>query len=75
MNAAGYQLISAKKLDDAIAVFEQNTTDYPASSNTWDSLAEAYMDKSNKELAIKYYKKSTELNPNNANAVTQLKKL
>jgi len=75
MNAVGYQLISVKKLDDAIAVFEQNTTDYPASFNTWDSLAEAYMGKGNKELAIKYYKKSLELNPNNTNAVSQLKKM
>lgn len=75
MNTIGYQLVSAKKLDDALAVFEQNTTDYPASFNTWDSLAEAYMDKGNKELAIKYYKKSLELNPNNTNAITQLKKL
>jgi CubicO group peptidase (beta-lactamase class C family) len=75
MNAVGYQLLSVKKTDDAIAVFEQNTTDYPASFNTWDSLAEAYMDKGNKELAIKYYKKSLQLNPNNASAVTQLKKL
>ncbi|HTK20031.1 MAG TPA: serine hydrolase [Mucilaginibacter sp.] len=75
MNAVGYQLVSIKKLDDALAVFEQNTKDYPASFNTWDSLAEAYMGKGNKELAIKYYKKSLELNPNNTNAVTQLKKL
>jgi CubicO group peptidase (beta-lactamase class C family) len=75
MNAVGYQLVSVKKLDDALAIFEQNTKDYPASFNTWDSLAEAYMNKGNKELAIKYYKKSLELNPNNTNAVTQLKKL
>lgn len=75
MNTIGYQLVSAKRLDDALAVFEQNTADYPAAFNTWDSLAEAYMNKGNKELAIKYYKKSLELNPNNANAITQLKKL
>jgi len=75
MNTIGYQLLSAKKLGDALAVFEQNTADYPVSFNTWDSLAEAYMDKGNKELAVKYYKKSLELNPNNTNAVAQLKKL
>lgn len=75
MNTIGYQLLTAKKPDDAIAVFEQNTADYPASFNAWDSLAEAYMNRGNKEFAIKYYKKSLELNPNNTNAVTQLKKL
>ena len=75
MNAIGYKLLSIKRLDDAITVFGQNTKDYPASFNTWDSLAEAYMDKGDKELAIKNYKKSLELNPSNTNAVTQLKKL
>ena len=75
MQMLDVRLVSVKKLDDALAIFEQNTKDYPASFNTWDSLAEAYMGKGNKELAIKYYKKSLELNPNNTNAVTQLKKL
>ena len=51
----------AKKLDEAIAVFEQNTKDYPQSSNVWDSLAEGYMTRGNKAEAIKYYEKSLEL--------------
>src|ERR1700744_3296393 len=75
MNNVGYQLIGIKKLDDAINVFKQNTDDFPNSWNAWDSLAEGYMDNGNKELAIKYYKKSLELNPQNTNAVDQLKKL
>ena len=75
VNRTGYQLLELKKVDDAIEVFKQNTIDYPESGNTWDSLAEAYMIKGNKELAIKYYEKSLELNPNNNNAVEQLKKL
>src|SRR6202044_8999 len=52
MNSVGYLLIRRKKLDDAIVVFVQNTEDFPASWNGWDSLAEAYMDQGNKELAI-----------------------
>jgi tetratricopeptide (TPR) repeat protein len=75
MNVIGYQLIGIKKLDDAIEVLKKNTVDFPESWNTWDSLAEAYMDNGNKELAIKYYKKSLELNPKNTGAVEQLKKL
>lgn len=75
MNVIGYQLISIKKLDDAIEVFKKNTVDFPNSWNTWDSLAEAYMDNGDKESAIKYYKKSLELNPKNTGAVEQLKKL
>ena len=75
MNIVGYQLLGIKKLDDAIEVFKQNTIDFPESWNTWDSLAEGYMDNGNKELAIKYYKKSLELNPKNTGALEQLKKL
>ena len=41
MNTIGYQLLSAKKITDAIAVFRQNSIDYPRSGNVWVSLAEA----------------------------------
>lgn len=75
INNLGYQLLSAKKIDDAIEVFKQNTVDFPESGNVWDSLAEAYMNKGDKESAIKYYEKSLKLDPNNKNAVEQLKKL
>jgi CubicO group peptidase (beta-lactamase class C family) len=75
MNGLGYVLLRLKKLDDAIEVFTQNTEDHPGSWNVWDSLAEAYADKGNKELAIQYYEKSLELNPDNTNGVNQIKKL
>lgn len=75
INTIGYKLLELKKVDDAIEVLKQNTVDYPRSANTWDSLAEAYMIKGEKDLAIKYYERSLELNPNNNNAVEQLKKL
>jgi cytochrome c-type biogenesis protein CcmH/NrfG len=49
---------------------------YPNSYNTYDTLAEAYMDNGDKDLAISnYQKKSLQLNPNNMNAVEKLKKL
>ena len=51
-------LLREKKVDDAIAVFLQNTTDYPGSSNTWDSLAECYGNMGNKKLAIANYQKA-----------------
>jgi CubicO group peptidase (beta-lactamase class C family) len=72
MNGIGYALIRLKKLDDAVAVFKQNTDDFPQSWNAWDSYAEGYMDKGDKKLAIKYYKKSLELNPQNDNGKKQL---
>jgi CubicO group peptidase (beta-lactamase class C family) len=75
INALGYLLLQTKKIDDAIEVFTQNTEDFPQSWNVWDSLAEAYMDKGDKERAIKYYEKSLQLNPGNTNGANQLKKL
>ncbi len=75
MNRLGYQLLGLKRLKDAIEVFKQNTVDFPEGFNTWDSLAEGYMVSGDKESAIKYYKKSLELNPDNTNAVEKLKEL
>ena len=48
---------------------------YPNSANVYDSVAEAYAVNGNRELAIKNYKRSLELDPKNTNAVEQLKKL
>jgi tetratricopeptide (TPR) repeat protein len=75
MNQLGYALIGMKRIDDAILLFEQNTVDYPQSWNVWDSLAEAYMDKGDKQQAIADYEKSLQLNPGNTNGAEQLKKL
>jgi CubicO group peptidase (beta-lactamase class C family) len=75
INEIGYIFVRMKKLDDAISIFEQNTLDFPQSWNAWDSFAEAYMDKGDKDLAIKYYEKSLQLNPDNKNGTEQLKKL
>jgi CubicO group peptidase (beta-lactamase class C family) len=75
MNQLGYVLIGMKRIDDAILVFMQNTVDYPQSWNVWDSLAEAYMDKGDKEKAIADYERSLQLNPGNTNGAEQLKKL
>ena len=48
----GYRLIAMKKFKDAIEIFKLGVEAYPRSYNTWDSLAEAYMDNGDKELAI-----------------------
>lgn len=75
MNTVGYQLLGMKKIREAIEVFQLNVEAYPDSSNVYDSLGEAYMVSGEKELAIKNYKKSVELNPNNSNGIEMLKKL
>jgi D-alanyl-D-alanine-carboxypeptidase/D-alanyl-D-alanine-endopeptidase len=71
----GYQLIHLKRFADAIAIFKLSVEAYPQSYNTYDSLAEAYMDNGDKQLAIEYYQKSLQINPGNTNGVRMLKKL
>lgn len=75
LNALGYQLLGAEKIDDAIEIFKLNIAMYPDASNPYDSLGEAYMKAGKKWLAIINYSKSLELNPRNRNAETMLEKL
>ena len=75
LNNLGYRLINEKRLAEAIEIFKLNVEAYPASANVYDSLAEAYMLSGNKEMAIKYYRKSIELNPDNKAGIETLKKL
>jgi CubicO group peptidase (beta-lactamase class C family) len=75
LNRLGYQLLRSGKPKEAIEIFKLNVEAYPQGSNAYDSLAEAYMAINERELAIQNYKKSLELNPNNTNAATILKRL
>ncbi len=76
LNRLGYQLLRENKIiKDAIEIFKLNVEVHPKYANGYDSLAEAYMDKGDKQLAIKNYAKSLELDPNNRNAVEMLNRL
>jgi CubicO group peptidase (beta-lactamase class C family)/uncharacterized protein YneR len=75
MNQLGYQLMGDKKYEDASKIFMLNMEEFPDSSNVYDSYAEALMEMGQNEEAIKNYKKSVEMNPNNQNGIEMLKKL
>jgi tetratricopeptide (TPR) repeat protein len=75
LNRLGYHLISIDRLDDAIEIFKLNIEEYPKAFNAYDSMGEAYMIKGEKELAIKNYKKSIELNSKNFGGIAKLKEL
>jgi CubicO group peptidase (beta-lactamase class C family) len=75
MNNAGYQLLQSGKVKEAAEVFKLNMEAFPASFNVYDSYAEAQMVQGQNDLAIKYYKKSIEINPGNQNGIDMLKKL
>ena len=72
MNQAGYQYLQSGKTREAIELFRLNTVAYPDSWNVYDSLAEALLTNGETSLAVEYYKKSLELNPDNENARTIL---
>jgi len=74
-NALGYRLLGQGKVKEAIEIFKLNVEAYPESWNVYDSLGEAYMVHGDKDLAVKNYKKSLELNPQNNNAKAMLKRL
>ena len=75
LNQLGYSYLGEKEINKAIKVFKENVKRYPKSANVYDSLGEAYMKSGDKELAIKNYRRSLELNPRNENAKHMLKKL
>jgi tetratricopeptide (TPR) repeat protein len=75
LNALGYRLMQTGKLKEAVEIFKLNVEAYPQAFNPYDSLAEAYMNLNERELAIANYKKSIELNPKNTGAIENLKKL
>jgi len=75
LNIAGYDYLKQNRTQEALKVFILIVDLFPESWNAYDSLGEAYAKAGNKELAIDNYEKSLELNPQNTNAVEQLKKL
>lgn len=75
LNALGYRLLGAGRVDDAIAVFEVNVTAFPESWNVYDSLGEALAVKGNAAQAIERYRRSLELNPANSNGQAALERL
>jgi tetratricopeptide (TPR) repeat protein len=75
VNDVAYALLGRGKTDTAIVFFKYNTTDYPDSANAFDSLAEAYMNTDQKQLAISHYQQSVALDPSNTHALAMIEKL
>jgi tetratricopeptide (TPR) repeat protein len=76
LNLLGYYLLyDENKVNDAIKIFELNTEAFPASSNTFDSLGEAYLKKGDKQAALKSYQRALEIDPRNLHAANMLMKI
>jgi tetratricopeptide (TPR) repeat protein len=72
LNGWGYFLIWQGKKKEGLDILNLNVNLYPASANVYDSVADAYETNGDRASAIKNYKRSLELNPNNKNAADQL---
>jgi tetratricopeptide (TPR) repeat protein len=58
LNSLGYRFLSMRQAADAISLFRQNVAEYPASSNVYDSLGEAYAAAGDREQAIRNYRRT-----------------
>ena len=74
VNTVGYNYLK-NDVKKALLYFKLNVKNYPTSSNAFDSLGEAYLQAGDKKSAIKSYKKSFELDPNNNNALKMIQQL
>jgi hypothetical protein len=66
---------AATKADDALAYLQANLEYYPKSSRSYLLMSQIHNAKGDKAAAIKDLEKSVELDPNNAQAKTQLENL
>lgn len=71
----GYSLFLSGHMAEAIEIYKMNAESFPNSAKVFDDLGEAYMFNGNKELAIKYYSKSLELDNSNLRIKSMLTKL
>lgn len=76
INYYGYLFLYTRPdIEKAIFYFNYNTKNYPLSSNTWSSLAEAYKVKGDKMKAREFYNIALELNPMNTEIRKKLEEL
>jgi CubicO group peptidase (beta-lactamase class C family) len=68
LNYIGYQFLNANKIDLAIQLFQINVELFPKIANVYDSLAEGYLKKGDKQKALVNYKSELAISPTNANA-------
>ena len=60
-NRAGYTLLQANRIDEALIFFKKNVENFPNSSNVYDSLGEAYEKNGQFKQAAQNYEKAYKL--------------
>jgi tetratricopeptide (TPR) repeat protein len=72
LNKAGYSYLNNNDFTKAIEIFKINMVLYPKSSNTYDSLGDAYLKKEDTTNAISSYNKALSINPENRSSLRML---
>ena len=75
VNTLGYKLMNAKRIPDAIIIFQVNAHAHPDSWNAWDSLGEGYANAQDRQNALQAYRKSVALNPKNTGGQAMIERL
>jgi hypothetical protein len=75
LDRIGYEWLNVGKLSEALEVYRLNAETFPRSPRAFDSLGEAYVKNGEIKTAIKSFKRSLELDPDNKNAKAMLENL
>jgi len=75
LNALGYSLLRGQRIDDAVVIFQLNIALYPNAANAYDSLGEAYFEQGDYRRSLEKYRRSTRLNPDNANGFVMIERV
>jgi tetratricopeptide (TPR) repeat protein len=72
LNKVGYNYLTQNNFKNAIEIFKINTVLYPKSSNTYDSLGDAYLKTKDTTNALLNYNKALSINPENRSSLRML---
>ena len=75
LNEIGYEYLFDGDIKSATEILKLNTELYPDIANCWDSYGEALLEKGEKELSLKAYKKALSINPNMESAKQKIKEI
>ena len=75
INVFAYNFQSPSDEQMGFAILNKNIEFFPESFTAYELLASVYSSKGNKELALRYFRKVLELDPDNRNAAEMIRKL
>ncbi len=75
MNFISQQLLQLKRNEEARIIGESNVAEFPDKDLVFITMGNIYLALNRKEDAIKYYKKTLEINPEYEEAKSRLRKL